>query len=110
MPRRRPPPYAPGCGVEMSSRTGEPPHIVSPAPGRTYALHAGGNSETVPLQAGAEADVRRLYWFAGKTYLGAAGPHTPLAWQATPGTYSLTVLDDHGRSGSGTVTMQSVAR
>jgi penicillin-binding protein 1C len=107
LPRRRPPPFAPGSGVESIERTGKPPEIVSPAAGRIYAVQPGESSGGVALQARSEADVARIYWFAGKTFLGAAGPRESLAWQPAPGRYHILALDDHGRSSSSTVTLQS---
>ena len=70
-----------------------------------YSLRANDSaSHGLALQADTDADVARLYWFAGKTFLGATHAHEPLCWQPSPGTYSITALDDHGRSHSRTVT------
>jgi membrane carboxypeptidase/penicillin-binding protein PbpC len=55
---------------------------------------------TIPLRAKADADVRDLYWFAGKTSLGKCRATGVLSWKSTPGDYELTALDDHGRAGS----------
>jgi len=108
LPRRRPPPYAPGGEMEASARSGKPPQIVSPANGQVYAVRTGDAAHnTIALQARSEGDVARLYWFAGKTFLGASGPREPLHWQPTPGAYRLLVLDDHGRSSACHVTLQS---
>ena len=59
------------------------------------------------LRAQAEADVALIYWFADKTFLGAASAREAFHWQPTPGTYRLLALDDHGRTGTGTVTIQT---
>jgi len=53
-----------------------------------------------------ESGVRKLSWFADKTFIGACDAHTVLCWKPTPGVYQLTALDDHGRSGSRSVTLR----
>jgi penicillin-binding protein 1C len=110
LPRRRPPPFPPGTGMQEPGGRGHPPEIVSPAHGRTYAVepHADGRS-SLALQARSEADTTRLYWFAGKTFLGSCPPRQALAWRATPGSYRITVLDDHGRCSTASVNLQSTS-
>jgi membrane carboxypeptidase/penicillin-binding protein PbpC len=61
------------------------------------------SATSIPLRAKADADVRDVYWFAGKTFLGKCSAAEVLAWKSAPGDYELTVLDDHGRAGSGKV-------
>ena len=108
LPRRRPPPYAPGSGVETGSRSGRPPQIVSPANGQVYAVRAGDEVNcTIALQARSEADVTKLYWFADKAFLGASSPREALHWHPAPGVYRIVALDDRGRSSASTVTLQS---
>ena len=107
LPRRRPPPFAPGSGVEMTARSGKPPQIASPVNGRVYALGSGGDA--IALQAQTEPDVAKLYWFAGKTFLGAASPREALHWRPEAGVHHLTALDDRGRSSTCKVTLQSVS-
>jgi penicillin-binding protein 1C len=107
LPRRRPPPFAPGSGVETIARSGRAPLIISPAHGRTYAIRADDDAlRAIPLAAQTDADVARLYWFADRTFLGTTGARETLQWRPSPGTYRLVALDDHGRSGGATVTLQ----
>jgi penicillin-binding protein 1C len=50
------------------------------------------------LAATVDADVSRLYWFAGGSYIGDSAAGDPVAW--TPphaGRFRLSVVDDHGR-------------
>ncbi|EDY18733.1 Penicillin-binding domain protein [Chthoniobacter flavus Ellin428] len=111
LPRRRPPPFAPGAegGVETLARTGKPPQITCPANGQTYAVRPGGDhaTGTISLQARSEADVVRLYWFAGKAFLGATSARETLPWRPAPGKYHIVALDDRGRSSTSTVTVQA---
>jgi len=95
LPRPVPPPFAPGTpGVLALGREGRAPRIVSPA--AREALSAG----PIPLAAEAEADVAKLYWFAGRRFLGSTAPREPLLWAGANGAWDITVLDDQGRSAS----------
>jgi penicillin-binding protein 1C len=45
-----------------------------------------------------DADVSKLYWFVGESFLGTVPPEQALAW--TPkqaGRFRVSVVDDHGR-------------
>lgn len=108
VPRRTPPPFAPDCAVDALARSGAPPRIVSPSAGAAFAIRAGDGG--VPLSVQAEADVRKVHWFAGSEYLGSAPPGQPLAWNARPGTWRILALDDQGRRAARTVTVVAVAR
>jgi penicillin-binding protein 1C len=108
VPRRSPPPFAPGAGVEAAARHGNPPQIVSPANGKVYVVRPGDAvNGTIAMQARTEADVKKLYWFAGKAFLGVSTSREPLHWHPIPGAYQIVVLDDQGRSSLGKVTIQS---
>jgi penicillin-binding protein 1C len=96
-PRKVPPPFLPGTTAEFGNRTGNPPQIISPASGAKILL---ASTKTIPLRAKAEADVREIYWFAGKAFIGRSEPREVLSWKSTAGEYELTALDDHGRAGS----------
>jgi penicillin-binding protein 1C len=56
------------------------------------------------LKASADADVNRLYWFEGASFLGDSAVADSLHW--TPpgsGKFQLRVVDDHGRVAERTV-------
>jgi penicillin-binding protein 1C len=103
VPRKLPPPFLPGTTAEFVARSGNAPRIVSPPDGQKILPASVG---TIPLQARADADVREIYWFAGKTFIGRAPPHEVISWKASAGRYELIALDDHGRSGSSAITVQ----
>lgn len=106
IPRRIPPPFAPDAASELLAREGKVPRIISPAAEITLAAAAG--SAGVPLRAETETGVRRIYWFAGQSFLGTCDAKEVFCWKATPGVYQLTALDDHGRSGSRAITLRQV--
>jgi penicillin-binding protein 1C len=103
VPRKSPPPFLPGTAADLLARNGHAPHIVAPASGREIVF---ASSATMPLRAKTEGDVREIYWFADKTFIGRCDAKEALPWKSSPGQYELTALDDHGRSGSCLVTVR----
>jgi penicillin-binding protein 1C len=96
VPRKTPPPFLPETGSELAGRTGHSPRIISPASKEIVLASA----KTVPLRAKVDGDVQKIYWFAGKTFIGQAAPNQFLGWEADAGDYEITALDDHGRAAS----------
>ena len=105
VPRKLPPPFLPAIGNDLLARGGHPPKINLPANEMTLSP-ASASTPGIPLRAETESGVRKLYWFADKTFIGACEAHAVLCWKPTPGVYQLTALDDHGRSGSRSVTLR----
>ena len=104
VPRRLPPPYLAGDTNSFSPVAGQAPRITSPA--TEIALTSDPSTAGVPLRAETESGVRQIYWFADKRFLGTCEPNAVLCWKPTPGVYQLTALDDHGRSGSRSITLR----
>ena len=102
VPRKLPPPFLPDTDPELVARTGNPPRIIAPAAGSAYEVLNSNSSreQGIPLRAKTDADVREVYWFADKTFIGKSAASDILSWKSGPGRYELTALDDHGRSGS----------
>lgn len=105
VPRKLPPPFAPTMDNELLSRGGHAPKINLPATEITIS-HTPANTPGIPLRAETETGVRKLYWFADKTFLGSCDAHEVLCWKPAPGAYQLTALDDHGRSASRSVILR----
>jgi penicillin-binding protein 1C len=108
VPRKLPPPFLPETDPELAARTGNPPQIIAPAAGSAYELLNSDSARKhgIPLRAKTDADVREVYWFADKTFIGKSPATDILSWKSARGRYELTALDDHGRSGSCTVTVR----
>ncbi len=102
IPRRVPPPFLPGTGSELASRVGQKPIIVSPNSKEVLLV----SKKTIPLRAKTDADVREMFWFAGKQFVGKAAPNQVLEWTAVAGDYEVTALDDRGRAGSHSVVVR----
>jgi len=105
VPRKLPPPFSPAIDNELLSRGGHAPKINLPANEMTISQQSA-NTPGIPLRAETETGVRKLYWFADKTFLGACDAHEVLCWKPAPGTYQLIALDDHGRSASRSVILR----
>lgn len=97
-----PPDWLPQCrreGLEAAAPPGKAPRILLPKKNVVYYKTISGDNRRLPLLAAAEADVRRIHWFAGKTYLGSAAPGEVLLWQPpAAGLLDILAVDDQGRS------------
>ncbi|QGZ64172.1 penicillin-binding protein 1C [Paraburkholderia acidisoli] len=89
---------------------GEPPRIGSPLRGSRYAMRVKDVGGTrIAFTATADASTQRLYWFVNDAYVGTSAPSGTLFWQpSTTGTYSVRVVDDHGRSNERTLSVDLV--
>ena len=96
MPRRTPPPL-PGCAADDPL---DGPRITSPLRGVSYALRRSKGLEDIALDADVTADVRNVFWFDGRTLIGAHRvADGPLAWRPSDsGVHLIRIVDDHGRS------------
>lgn len=99
MPRRRPPPPA-DCQRDVPSGTA--PQITSPVIAVTYTVRSGRvGSETIPLAANADSEVRRLHWFVDESYVGTGTPGVAIGWHPSrAGHYMVRTVDDRGRADS----------
>jgi penicillin-binding protein 1C len=97
IPRRKPPPGADCAGAEHW--LGSAPQITAPLRATAYALRVARPEQSqIHLEASADADVARLYWFAGSSYLGDSAVGAAFAWiPPGAGRHRLRVVDDHGR-------------
>jgi penicillin-binding protein 1C len=97
IPRRRPPPDD-AC-TEGQSWMGSAPMITSPFRATTYTMRLSHPEQAqLTLTATTDADVSKVFWFAGDSFVGSAKAGYALAWQPPrPGHYRLSVVDDHGR-------------
>lgn len=99
MPRRRPPAPA-TCQRDIAS--GTPPRITSPVTSATYTVRATRiGSESIPLSANADSEVRKLHWFVDETYIGSGAPGIAIGWNPQrSGRYIVRAVDDRGRADS----------
>lgn len=106
IPRRTPPPYDPKCGLDRRSARGLNPEITSPVKHLSYQVRSRGEAHNhVPLEATADSDSKKLFWFIDERFLGETEVSQSLVWDAKPGRYVVRVVDDQGRSDSRGVTV-----
>jgi penicillin-binding protein 1C len=109
IPRRVPPPEAPGCQLDLLAARGAAPRITSPQEGVTYSLRAGRVGEDpIPLTAVTDADARELFWFVDAELVGKTARGEPLLWRARPGFFVVRAVDDQGRAGAARVRVEVV--
>ena len=85
LPRREPPPFLPSTAGGAETPAGSVPagrlRILSPHADVAYQLRADRADTRAPsLQAQTEAGTARVYWFAGRDFLGSCRAGEPLAW------------------------------
>jgi penicillin-binding protein 1C len=105
LPRREPPAYENDTRLTLVD-SGTAPKITSPRETLVYTLRSG--QRTIPLSSEASPGVRKVYWFADSQFVGGSTPTEPLMWKAAPGTWTVQVLDDRGRSASCRVKVEAV--
>ena len=96
MPRRQAP-AIPDCVADDASGV---PKIATPLRGVTYTLRPKSGQATIPLEAGADADVDSVFWFDGAALIArSAVAHGAIPWTpAADGIHLIRVIDDHGRT------------
>jgi penicillin-binding protein 1C len=108
LPRLVPPPYPPGETRYDNKREGYPPSIISPLANTNYILRAeNDNRRAIVLTAAADADANELFWFADTLFVGRSSPSGKILWKAEPGTHTVTVVDQKGRSTSVRLTVSA---
>ena len=97
---RRPPAWAPGCELNITSSFGHAPRIASPL--STLVYQAPNASKDYPLlfSAVTDADTRELFWFVDNHFVARVNHDEPFFWKPRPGDYTVRVVDDLGRAAS----------
>ncbi len=99
VPRQLPPGLPANAAVDEVSRAGRVPVITSPDAKVHYRFRAqSANACHMTLTARADTDVRTIFWFADKCFIGACKPDEACLWQPSGTSATITALDDHGRS------------
>lgn len=108
LPRLVPPPYPNGETRYDNKDEGFPPSIISPLANANYVLRAeNDNRRAIVLAASADADANELFWFADTLFVGRSAPSVKLLWNPDPGTHTVTVVDQKGRSASVRLTVSA---
>ena len=96
---KKPPAYLAACQLNDLSTSGQQPKIRSPDSKLVYSIRSDRlNQEQIPFSAVVDADVRTQYWFLNNRFVGVSKRGQPYFWKPERGTFSLRVVDDHGRA------------
>jgi penicillin-binding protein 1C len=105
LPRRTPPPIAPGCPAEQDV-TGAPPRITSPLGGVSYTLRPGKGNDTLAFLAETDGDAHEVFWYLGRRFAGKSASGRPWLWKMEPGTFVVRAVDDRGRADAQTLRVE----
>lgn len=109
LPRRVPPPSAPGCSLTDASSTGLPPRITSPLRGVRYTMRPGVDAhDTIALTATTDADAQEVFWFVNEALLGKVRSGSSLLWRPQAGRYVVRAVDDLGRADAREVQVDTI--
>ncbi len=101
LPRLKPPPYPPTESSFDARASGFPPSIISPMANTEYVLRRERSRyNQLVLQASADSDAGKLFWFADSAFLGSAEGREKIIWSPDAGSWTVTVVDSRGRSAS----------
>ncbi len=107
--RRLPPPFLQACTLEQQASGGAAPKITSPSAAITYTLRTDRLAEErIAFEAVSDGDVKRLYWFVDNRLAGQARAGELFFWPAAAGDFTVSVLDDHGRSNEVAIRVRAV--
>jgi penicillin-binding protein 1C len=105
LPRKTPPPTAPGCAAEQDV-PGSPPRITSPMNGVAYTLRPGKGNDTLAFLAETDGDAHEVFWYVGRRFAGKSSSGRPWIWKMQPGTFVVRAVDDRGRSDAQTLRVE----
>ncbi|APG27274.1 penicillin-binding protein 1C [Syntrophotalea acetylenivorans] len=96
---KNPPVFDEDCDLDTQSRSGTPPLIQSPTAHIEYRLRSETlDREQIPFSAVADGDVRQLYWFVDDRFVGTSKAGETFFWSPVSGSFTVRVVDDHGRA------------
>ncbi len=97
--RSLPPEFNADCDYLMLKNTDSPPKIISPQANQEYLIRYRQH-ETLALIASANADVKKIYWFANQAFIGESRPNEIFNWPAKSGNYLIRAVDEFGQVAS----------
>ena len=95
----QPPKFMPGCKIELTANSGNPPQILSPANNSTYNVN-GSSKKDIAFIVSADSDTEKLYYFIDNKFEGTSQAGETFFWYPVSGNHILTVTDNMGRSSS----------
>ena len=121
---RKPPPWSPECGLDVTASSGQAPRIQSPQP--TLIYHAPATLDeydeydeydkddkdskdgSILFDAITDADAQRLFWFVNGALVADVKRHERYFWTPRSGRFSVRAVDDLGRGAEVSIRVSSV--
>lgn len=100
---KQPPQFMPGCKIEYSANTGNPPQIILPSENSVYNITR--NKKDIYFKVNTDNDAKILYYFINNRFIGKQDAGETFFWRADIGRHTLTVTDNLGRSSSSNFTV-----
>jgi len=79
---------------------GNKPQILSPHQGVKYTYRFSKKDNQIAFNAKVDSDSKKVHWYLDEQYLGARSTEENLLWDASPGRYTVRVVDELGRESS----------
>lgn len=93
-----PPDWHPACAGFEERQAGKPPTIILPKKNIAYQRPLRSQSFSVPLMASADADIKKIFWYANNEFLGESAPGETIFWETTgTGSKMIHAVDEAGR-------------
>ena len=106
---RKPPPWSPECGLNVTASSGQAPRIQSPQPTLTYHAPATPDKDgSILFDAITDADAQRLFWFVNGALVADVRRHERYFWTPRSGRFSVRAVDDLGRAAAVSIRVASV--
>ena len=112
---RKPPPWSPECGLDVTASSGQAPRIQSPQPTLIYHApatldkdHKDGKDGSILFDAITDADAQRLFWFVNGALVADVKRHERYFWTPRSGRFSIRAVDDLGRGAEVAIRVASV--
>ncbi len=106
--KKTPPIFLDECMVKKAAIDGKKPVILSPVNEMEYNISLKNNeNKDIALRAVTDSDVKVLYWFIDKNYIGKSDSENNLSWELKPGLHTISVIDDKGRSNTSRIKVSS---
>ena len=81
--------------------------ITSPRPGANYLLNTAAPEQKLALSC--EGRQGRVYWFVNRSFYAVQEEDDTLLWPMRPGNFTISLVDEHGKSASVTFRITDTA-
>ncbi len=109
--RREPPAFMPKCDPsDNNGSSGQNPKIISPSDHVVYLKSQSLNSQlnSISLNALMDGDSAYMHWFIDKKFIAKTKHDQTFTFEPPLGEHKITVVDEHGRTDTQHISVQTV--